>query len=278
MNILFVCMGNTCRSPMAEGILNAEKRPGIRAFSAGLSAYPGDPVSENAVRALRSMDIDIHTHTAQPLTRELLSRMDLIIPLTPSYAEILKTAGPEISRKIRGCLDIPDPYGGSPDVYLLCARQIAEQLDTRFPDLRINADNDLSAIAQNEAAVFPDGLSLPALQTMASDPRYRIFGLYREGQLVSYLAGASSCGEVQILTVSSLKRNRGYAKTLLTLAQEEWKKENISRLFLEVRQSNEAAIHVYRSCGFETDGVRKQLYQDPVEDGIIMHKDLTTSC
>jgi len=116
-------------------------------------------------------------------------------------------------------------------------RQIAEQLDTRFPDLRINADNDLSAIAQNEAAVFPDGLSLPALQTMASDPRYRIFGLYREGQLVSYLAGVSSCGEVQILTVSSLKRNRGYAKTLLTLAQEEWKKENMGQTLTTDRQN-----------------------------------------
>lgn len=277
-NVLFVCMGNTCRSPMAEGILNAENRPGIRAYSAGLSAYPGDPVSRNAVGALLKKGIDIQTHTARPLTKEMLKEADIIIPLTPSYAEILKTAGPEIAQKIPLCLDIPDPYGGTPDVYILCAQQISEQLDTRFPDIRYGSDNDLSAIAKNEAAVFQDGLSLSELQKMVLDAYSHIYGLYYGGQLVSYLAGVATCDEVQILTVSSLERNKGYAKRLLTLALQEWKKENISRVFLEVRQSNQSAIHVYQSCGFETDGIRKQLYHDPVEDGIIMHKDLTTSC
>ncbi|HHZ01170.1 MAG TPA: low molecular weight protein arginine phosphatase, partial [Tissierellia bacterium] len=69
MNILFVCTGNTCRSPMAEGLfkdmLRKNNIENIKVSSAGLSVFPGEHVNEKAIRALKEKGIDISSHRAR---------------------------------------------------------------------------------------------------------------------------------------------------------------------------------------------------------------------
>ena len=91
MNILYVCTGNTCRSPMAEGITNAiakEEGKEILALSAGLYPLVGEPVSEEAVVAT-SKRTDISSHKARLVTKELLEAADQVWAMTESHKEEL---------------------------------------------------------------------------------------------------------------------------------------------------------------------------------------------
>lgn len=93
--IMFVCTGNTCRSPMAEGalkiLLAKEKLEGFEVCSSGTSAASGFPATMFAIEAAKIWNADISLHKSQPLTRQLVEQSDLIFALTPShYKDILK--------------------------------------------------------------------------------------------------------------------------------------------------------------------------------------------
>jgi len=90
MNILFVCTGNTCRSPMAEGFfryLCQAKNPRklINIKSAGTGAIDGCPASENSIKILDELGINLRTHRSQKLTSSLLEWSDLVIAMTHSH-------------------------------------------------------------------------------------------------------------------------------------------------------------------------------------------------
>ncbi|MBS7314912.1 MAG: low molecular weight protein arginine phosphatase [Clostridiaceae bacterium] len=133
MKVLFVCTGNTCRSPMAEGIYNAKAEPlGLEpAESAGIFAVPGDPVTPNAVTAAAEYGADISAHTARLVTAELLAACDRIYCMTPSHRAALAARFPDCAAKCRLLSEqgIPDPYGGDPDCYRRTAAAIAAALD-----------------------------------------------------------------------------------------------------------------------------------------------------
>ncbi|MBN1863549.1 MAG: hypothetical protein JW808_01475, partial [Victivallales bacterium] len=88
MHVLFVCSGNTCRSPMAEGYLRhlLEKggRGDITVSSAGTSTADGMPPSRHSVEALKEHGIDISGHRSTGLTVELLKRSDMVVAMTTS--------------------------------------------------------------------------------------------------------------------------------------------------------------------------------------------------
>lgn len=126
--ILFVCTGNTCRSPMAMALFNkyaAEKGIDALADSAGIAAANGMPASDNAVIALSELGIDISSHKSKPISKQLLNESDLIICMSEGHAEMLKAAG--YSSVVFG-QGVPDPYGYPLEVYRNCCNKMLEAI------------------------------------------------------------------------------------------------------------------------------------------------------
>ncbi|MBM3836762.1 MAG: ribose 5-phosphate isomerase B [Verrucomicrobia bacterium] len=137
--ILFVCTGNVCRSPMAEGLFrHAMKGSGdYRVVSAGVGAVDGQPPSPNAVRALRELGIDISRQRSRSLTAELVQEADYIFGMTHGHVDAVIMLYPQaaektfVLREFDETLDvfekdISDPIGGSYEVYLSCRDQIEQ--------------------------------------------------------------------------------------------------------------------------------------------------------
>jgi protein arginine phosphatase len=141
---LFVCTGNTCRSPMAEGIFRkllcerldcAEDELVDRGYiiaSAGVAAGQGSPASPEAVEILRERGVDLSAHESQPVTPQLLSQADQIFTMTRSHREHLIREFPEIAAPVRllagDGADVIDPIGAGLDEYQRCADQIERYL------------------------------------------------------------------------------------------------------------------------------------------------------
>lgn len=128
-NILFVCTGNTCRSPMAEGLFNMlALREGLdcRASSCGLLADESSAVSPYAVQAVREYGADISSHSPRSCTEELLSGADAVYCMTGELARILSGTYPAFADVISLMPPegISDPYGGGREEYALAAAEI----------------------------------------------------------------------------------------------------------------------------------------------------------
>ena len=128
--ILFVCSGNTCRSPMAEAAAN-HLLSGVEARSAGLATYAGMPASPHSQQAMAEIGIDIRNHRSQLVSRELLEWADWVLTMTETHKKVLLQHAPEYKDKIftlgEYCgdpVEIRDPFGLSLDAYRLCRDQI----------------------------------------------------------------------------------------------------------------------------------------------------------
>lgn len=149
-NILFVCSGNTCRSPMAAGYLNSLlSKSGlehVKVLSAGTSASNGAPASANAIEVMKDLGIDISAHKSMPLTFSLLEKSDIIVVMTRIHKARIEKISKDAIAKTHLLLefagkkdhDIGDPIGGSLADYRKCFEQMRPALDNLFLEILSN--------------------------------------------------------------------------------------------------------------------------------------------
>ncbi len=140
--IMLVCMGNTCRSVMAEAMLRqaleelmGDEAKDIRVVSAGVSAGCGEPASHHAEAAMRELSLDVSLHRARGVSAEGLNEADLVLTMTMGIKDELLRDYPTIESKVMTLTefaglteelgqDIKDPFGCSLEVYKASAGQI----------------------------------------------------------------------------------------------------------------------------------------------------------
>ena len=134
--VLFVCTGNTCRSPLAAALAAARLESAgwqARVASAGTGAADGDLASPLARRVAAEIGLDLSRHRARAVTREMLESAAIILTMTPAHAEALRRLAPAAAARVHELCDyagalgmrgVPDPAGGDIETY----RQVVEQL------------------------------------------------------------------------------------------------------------------------------------------------------
>lgn len=165
-HILFVCTGNICRSPLAEGLFRrmVKGRNDFVVASAGVSAAAGYPASSNSITALGQIGIDLTRFRSQPLTEVLVEKATYIFAMTRGHLDVILTFFPEAAEKTfllteflsgpeKGS-DIPDPIGQGLDVYIKCR----ERIKSALPSV-------LNFINQNKPKPQPKPMTTPATAT-----------------------------------------------------------------------------------------------------------------
>lgn len=150
MQILFVCTGNTCRSPLAEAlarrVIVERALSGVDVLSAGTSAWDGAPASDGALLVGMERDLDLSQHRAQMLTRELVRDSELVLAMGPHHLERIEALGGSGRAYLltdyasRGATSRPvnDPIGGELELYRATADELDQEIRRVFD--RITAE------------------------------------------------------------------------------------------------------------------------------------------
>ncbi len=150
--IVFVCTGNTCRSPLAEALFKkrladrlgctVEELParGFCVLSAGLAAMMGGPAAAEAVEVARSYGADLEAHRSQPLSAELAAQADYLVAMTRSHVRALLDRYPRLGAPPRllnpAGEDVADPIGCDRPVYEACGQEIWQHLEALMTEVQ----------------------------------------------------------------------------------------------------------------------------------------------
>lgn len=285
MELLFVCTGNTCRSPMAEYIARDEvKKRGleITVSSAGMMG-DGMPASGSAQVVCDEIGLDLSGHLSRLVTPEIADRADIIFTMTDGHRrELVRLGVPE--EKIR-VLNIPDPYGMPLEIYRVCRDSIRSAvgafLDTLCSDVSeikiVPLEKEhAKKLAELEKICFSDPWSEDGIAYEADNGSARFLVAMCGGEIAGYAGMMYAADFAGICNVAVFPeyRRRGIAKKLMEALIDICESLEVSVLSLEVRESNTGAISLYKQLGFESVGRRKGFYSSPNEDAIVMNKQL----
>lgn len=157
-SILFICSGNTCRSPMCEWYFNHLIKKNnldekIYASSAGLLGFGDKPASNNSIAVMKELAIDISSHKSKMLTMDMLDKFDLILTMGAEHKRILLQFNPEYTDKIftlkeftmndANDIDITDPFGEDIEFYRKTRDIICKCIDNLFAILLKNNDGSV---------------------------------------------------------------------------------------------------------------------------------------
>ncbi len=143
MNILLLCTGNVCRSPMAEGLLR-QSLPLHELFSAGICAQEGAAADPLAVELMWQLGVDISAHRARQLSRWMMREADLVLTMERAQQQFVQRCFPSSAEKVErlaaaGGVDIPDPYGLGLPAFERALRLICDAMRSRMPQLRVRS-------------------------------------------------------------------------------------------------------------------------------------------
>jgi len=136
---LFVCTGNTCRSPLAEGLLKHAlcDRTDIVVKSAGVAAGNAQPANPQTLSVLKEVGVDLSSHRSQSVNNQLLANAEWIVAMTNDHLDILLSMFPEVADRTKLLCDfipgqegqdVPDPIGMGRDAYLQTRDVIVEAI------------------------------------------------------------------------------------------------------------------------------------------------------
>ena len=235
MNIIFVCTGNTCRSPMAEYYLKSKNLDGVNVISRGFSG--GEGANPKSVAVMGEVGIDISAHISRCITAEEIKNADAVICMTESHKAMLMAFASEQKQIFVLGGGIPDPFG-------------------------CDIEKQSFSTPWSENAIRESMTSSTVFYTAKSAEK-----------VVGYIGVSKIAGEGYVTNIAVLPeyRRKGVGKRLLEYVINDCKNQ-LEFISLEVRVSNDAAISLYKKFGFKPVGLRKRFYTNPTEDAVIMTK------
>lgn len=274
MNILFVCSGNTCRSPMAEGYLKSLNLPGVFVKSAGVAVSSFSGVNPNSVAVMDEIGINILGHYPTQITKTAIDWADEIICMNSSHKNAILSveSGKNISVLGGG---IFDPYGSGVSVYRECLDQIINEINLKFLNIGVvrAQKSHIADIAELEKICFSEPWSENAISEAINNGT-EIFVAIKNNTFAGY-AGINCVldeGYITNIAVTPEFRKQGVAQKLLDKLDFLAKQNPLKFITLEVRRSNAGAIQLYTKNGYSPEGERKGFYNNPKEDAVIMTK------
>ena len=155
-------------------------------------------------------------------------------------------------------------------------RERAEREKNAVPKVRRMTMEDGAAVAEMEHQLFPDAWSEKSILETLEQTNTICLIAEKAGRTAGYLLAYTAADEAEIARIAVVKelQRQGAARALLAELESVCGSEGIKKILLDVRSGNGAARALYTSTGFKEDGIRQRFYENPVEDAILMSREL----